>query len=372
MERVLQVVGGMNRAGAETFLMNVYRKLDKTKIQFDFLVYTQEKQDYEDEIVSLGGRVIHMSGQAGFAMIKSVKKIKQIIREYGPYIALHAHTLHNSAFAMLACKKFPSIKRITHSHSTHNTLSSNFIKRIYEKWTLKVIRKYSQYYLACGEEAGVYLFGNEFSKKGIVVNNGVDVEKYFYAEPVSLEERAKWGISDNDLVIGNIARFAPVKNHGFMISLAKYLQENAVPYKMLLVGQGELWQEVANKVRAENLQENVFLVGLREDVPQLLKTMDIFLMPSLFEGNPVTLIEAQASGLPCVISDNITEKIDMGLGLISRCSLEDDFSTWANVLLKLKGKSAEKAAIMQAFRFKKYDVNSTVVQLREIYEGKGI
>ncbi|MBE5739548.1 MAG: glycosyltransferase family 1 protein [Clostridiales bacterium] len=372
MKRILQVVGGMNRAGAETFLMNAYRKMDRTQWQFDFLVYTDKKQDYEDEIISLGGRVIHMPCSSGLKMMKSVREIKRIIRAYGPYTAVHAHTLHNSAYAMLACKRFSSIKRISHSHSTKNTVHSNFIKRIYEKWSLRVIRKYSQHYLACGEEAGQYLFGEQFSKKGIVVNNGVDVEKYLKAEPISLEERARWGIEDNDLIIANVARFAPVKNHEFMIALAKYLKDSGVAFKMLLVGQGELWEKIANRIKEENLQANVFLLGLREDISQILKTVDVFLMPSLFEGNPVTLVEAQASGLPCVISNNITEKIDMGLGLISRCNLESELSTWVKALLEAKERCVDEFTIWQAFCEKKYDVGSIVAQLTELYEGKTV
>ena len=372
MNRILQVVGGMNRAGAETFLMNVYRKLDKSKIQFDFLVYTDKKQDYEDEIITLGGRVIHMPCSSGFGALKSVRMIKKVLHKYGPYTAVHAHTLHNSAFAMLASKKFKEIKRITHSHNTHNTINPSFIKRFYEKWTFKVIRKRSQFWLACGEEAGLYLFGEEFSKKGTVVNNGVDVDKYFYSEPISQDEKLKLGITDKDLVIGSVARFAPVKNHIFMVEFAKYLQDNNVPFKMLLVGEGDLKHEISDKVVDYKLKDNVLLLGLREDIPNLLKTMDVFFMPSLFEGNPVTLIEAQASGLPCVISDAITEKIDLGVGLISRCSLNNDFGVWLKTIQDAKNAETNKLAIDKAFNERKYGVDSTVNQLIKIYEGNDL
>jgi glycosyltransferase EpsF len=368
MERVLQVVGGMNRAGAETFLMNVYRKLDRTKLQFDFLVYTDEKQDYEDEIVSLGGQIIHMPCHAGFGMIKSISKIKKVIREYGPYVAVHAHTLHNIAFVLLALKGFKNVKCIAHSHCTQNAVRASFIKKLYEKWSLNIIRKNSKYCLACGEEAGLYLFGDKFREQGIVVNNGVDVETYFQSESISETEKELWGIKSDDLIIGNIARFSPVKNHAFMIEFAKYLQKNDISFKMLLIGQGELYQEIAEKIKAERLEERVLLLGLREDIPKLLKTMDVFFMPSLFEGNPVTLVEAQASGIPCVISDTITAKMDIGLDLIYRCSLADNMSAWYEAIQKIKSKKVSKTEVESAFTSKRYDINSVVNLLISIYE----
>lgn len=370
MQRILQVVGGMNRAGAETFLMNVYRKIDRSKIQFDFLVYTDKKQDYEEEIIALGGRVLHMPCSSGFGMLKTVKKIKNILREYGPYTAVHAHTLHNSAFAMMACKAFPQIKRIVHSHSTHNTIKASFIKRLYEKWTLKIIRKRAQYWLACGEEAGEYLFGKAFMDKGVVVNNGVDVEKYFSATCISAEETRSLNINESTFVIGNVARLQPVKNHTFMVDVAKRLHEKGINFKMLFVGRGELKEEIQSKIDACGLQESVILLGLREDIPSLLKTMDVFLMPSLFEGNPVTLVEAQASGLPCVISNKITEKIDMGLDLVTRCDLNADLDEWVNALLGVKSKRNNSfEQVQKALQEKGYEVHGTVAKLICIYEG---
>lgn len=370
MQRILQVVGGMNRAGAETFLMNVYRELDRNKIQFDFLVYTDKKQDYEEEIISLGGRVIHMPCSSGFGMLKSVKKIKNILREFGPYTAVHAHTLHNSAFAMLACKTFPNIKKIVHSHSTHNTVKTNVIKCLYEKWTMKVIRKHAQEWLACGEEAGAYLFGKQFVDKGLVVNNGVDVKKYFLATGLSTEETRKLGIDEETLVIGNVARLQPVKNHDFMLNVAKRLHEKNINFKMLFVGQGELEEPIQAKIELFGLQGQVILLGLREDIPSLLKTMDVFLMPSLFEGNPVTLVEAQASGLPCVISDTITEQMDMGLDLMTRCDLDADLDEWINALLLAKNKrNYSFEQVEKALQTKGYEVHGTVEKLMCIYEG---
>lgn len=369
MERVLQVVGGMNRAGAETFLMNVYREIDKTQIQFDFLVYSNEKQDYEDEILSLGGRVIRIPYKAGIKGIFSISKIKKVIKEYGPYIAVHAHTLHNCAYSMIATKKYPNVLRISHSHSTVNTVKRNYIKKIYEKWTFKKIRKLSNKWLSCGQEAGVYLFGEEFNEKGVVINNGISPEKYFYVDSENYSRLKRDFDLENQLVIGHIGRFAPVKNHEFIIKIAKELKDKNVPFKMLLIGRGELENEIANEIKKQNLDKNVLLLGVREDIANLLKVMDVFLMPSIFEGNPVTLIEAQASGLPCLISSVITDKIDLNLGLIHKKSLNDSAVDWANELINLKGKRNEDFSLIKnAFIKSGYDVESVVRLLLKIYK----
>lgn len=366
MERVLQVIGGMNRAGAETMLMNVYRLLDKTKLQFDFLVYSKIKQDYEDEICALGGRVIHITGCNPFNFIA---KIDAVIKDYGPYIAVHAHTLHNSAFAMKAARRHPSVVRMVHSHNTRNVVISSGVKRIYESITKQIIRKEAQVWLACGEEAGEYLFGKEFATKGIVINNGVDLTKYADHKDTCDELVKKYDLDDK-LVIGSIARLTEVKNHKFMLKVARYLKENNVNFKMLFVGQGELKGELQRKIKELELSNEVVLTGVRSDVPELLRVFDVFFMPSIFEGNPVTLIEAQASGLPCVISEVITDKIDLGLGLIHKLSLEkDSIDSWSECLIDSKNSRLnDTETIREVFKQHEYDAESTMLKLVELYK----
>lgn len=365
MDRVLQVIGGMNRAGAETMIMNVYRLLDKTKLQFDFLVYSKEKQDYEGEICAMGGRVIHISD---CNLFNYTSKIDAVIRKYGPYIAVHAHTLHNSAFAMKAAKRYPSVVRMVHSHNTRNVVISSGVKRIYESITKQMIRKDAQVWLACGEEAGKYLFGEEFEKKGLVIHNGVDLTKYAERKDACDELIKRYDL-DGKLVIGSVARLTEVKNHIFMLETAKYLKEHSVSFKMLFVGQGDLKGSLQKKIDELGLSNEVILTGVRSDVPELLKVFDVFFMPSLFEGNPVTLIEAQASGLPCVISDIITDKIDLGLGLIHKLSLErDSAKAWAECLIGCKNSRLNDAeAIRKAFKQHEYDAESTMLKLTALY-----
>lgn len=366
MDRVLQVIGGMNRAGAETMIMNVYRILDRQKIQFDFLVYSDHKQEYEEEIVSLGGRVIHIND---YNLLNFTSKIETVIKTYGPYIAIHAHTLHNIAFAMMAGKRQKNVLRIAHSHSTRNVIASGILKKIYENLTRRVIKKEAQVWLACGEEAGEYLFGKDFIRKGIIINNGVDLTIYT-GQNDKCHMLQKEFETENKLVIGSIARLTELKNHKFMIEVAKCLKEQNVKFKMLLVGQGELKEKLQQLIVENDVENEVILTGVRSDVPDLLKLFDVFFMPSLFEGNPVTLIEAQASGLPCVVSDRITDKIDLRIGLIHKLSLEtDSIDSWAKKLISQKNKRlTDDSIILETFKKNEYDVKSTMLKLVRIYQ----
>lgn len=368
MKRVLQVTGGMNRAGAETMLMNVYRAIDRSGLQFDFLVYTDKKQDYENEIISLGGRVIHITEMNP---INAAYKIWEVIKNYGPYIAVHAHTLHNNAFVMLAARHNKRILRISHSHNTQNNVNTSIAKKMYEKITKIIIRKYSQVWLACGEEAGEYLFGSEFQERGKVVNNGVNLSLFNHRD-VRCDLLVKELDLEGKLVIGSIARLAEVKNHVFMLEIARAMKEKQIPFKMILVGQGELKEQIQEKINEYKLDADVTLTGVRSDIPDLLQVFGVFLMPSLFEGNPVTLIEAQASGLPCVISDVITDKIDMGLDLISRCSLKDPAEKWCEQIIEsAKMRCTDYDTIALKFIERKYDSNTVAQILTGFYLGGG-
>ena len=361
-------MGCMNRRGAETFIMNIYRKIDRTQVQFDFLVYEDQKQDYEDEIISLGGRVIHRPCQSGIMGIKSISIIKKVINEYGPYSVIHAQTLFNICYAMLAALSYPKMLRISHSHCTQNRVSPNILVRCYEWASLKIIRKYTQVMCACGEEAGEFLFGSEFKERGIVLSNGIDLGQFCNKDEAKCNEILKKLELENYLVIGSVARFFQVKNHEFMVKIACVLRSKGVKFKMLLVGEGELKEDIQKQINDCGLQNEVICLGVRSDISDLMHVFDVFLMPSYFEGNPVTLVEAQAAGLPCVITDNITENIDMGLQLINRCSLSDTPEAWAETILKASNsRVTDVKKIANNIRHKGYEAQSTADQLLNIY-----
>ena len=371
MKKVLHVMAGMNRAGAETMIMNIYRNIDRTKIQFDFVVYSNEKQDYEDEITQLGGSVIHVPIKRGVAMVKSIVAIRKILKANGPYCAIHAATLFNSAYPMLASLFIPHIVRVVHSHSTRNTLNANLAGRIYESLSRFIINLIGQKFIACGEEAGKYLFGNKFTQKGLILNNAVNIDNFYDTHKDAVERlRSELGIDESTLVIGNVARLEEVKNHAKMIDIARHMKSCQIKFKMLFVGRGELENKIKEDIKLCGLENEICLLGLRSDVPDLLHIMNVLLMPSLFEGNPVSLIEAQAAGTPCVISDIITDKIDMGLNLIYKVSLSSSPETWIEAILKAsKSIRPNKEQVVISLRDNGYDINETTKLMMDIYMG---
>lgn len=373
MKRILHVIGGMNRAGAETMIMNIYRVIDHNEFQFDFLVYNDNKQDYEEEILKYGGRVIHLPlSKSVFGSIKSIFSIRSIIKEYGPYCAIHAATLHNSAIALLASAGVKGCRRITHSHSTANTLKPSLAKRIYNKITSFVIRKLSDQYIACGQEAGEYLFGKKlFTKKGIILNNSVDIDRFCDVNAEILEKlKREFNITSDMIVIGSVARLCDVKNHKRMITIAAELKRRGVNFKMIFVGRGELENSLREEVSNHDLNKNIVFAGIRSEIPELMHLFDVFLMPSFFEGNPVTLIEAQAAGLNSVISDIITEKIDMGLGLIHRVSLDSDDTEWVDTICSCQPSRLTRSQISKALSSSGFDLRTNSGMLCDIYIGK--
>ncbi|MCM1140872.1 MAG: glycosyltransferase, partial [Muribaculum sp.] len=216
-----------------------------------------------------------------------------------------------------------------------------------------------------------YLFGkNLFGKKGIVLNNSVDVDKFYDVKQEAVEKlRNEFGISPSEIVIGSVARLNEVKNHERMLSIAHEMKRNGYSFKMIIVGRGELEDKLKAIVTKSELQDCVIFAGIRGDIPELMHLFDVFLMPSFFEGNPVTLIEAQAAGLRSVISDTITDKIDMGLGLVQRLSLEVPDSQWAKALLESKSPKLSKEEIITCLSLYGYDLKSNTLLLCNLYEG---
>lgn len=357
----------MNRAGAESMIMTIYRAIDKSRFQFDFLVYTNDHQDFEDEILSLGGRVIHqpLCGNG----LKSITNIRKVLKQYGPYCAIHAATLHNSAFALLATIGIKQCRRIVHSHNTCNTLNPNPIKRIYNATTKIIIRMLADEYLACGLEAGYYLFGkNLFDRKGIVLNNSVDIETFYNVDiPAVKSLRKSFNIFDQ-IVIGSVARLNEVKNHTRMLSIASELKRRNINFKMIFVGKGKLEAQLKEETTKRDLTGNILFTGVRNDINHLMHLFDVFLMPSHFEGNPVTLIESQIACLPAVISDNITDQIDLGLNLIHRLPLSASDSEWADKITLVKKTPIPHKIITHAVIDHGYDLTYNVKLLSSLYD----
>lgn len=325
--RVLQVVTYMGRGGLETMLMNYYRHIDHSKVQFDFLTHRDFEADYDKEILSLGGQIFHLSKLNPIS--SSYKnELDEFFNSHQEYRVVHSHLDCMSGIPLKEARKCHIPYRIAHAHSSNQTKDIKYpLKLIFKR----NITKNANYLFACGEQAGKWMFNTDNFK---VLNNAIDAKAYSFNSIFRKSIRKEFYIPNDSFVIGHVGRFMNPKNHTFIIDIFNQFHKDHPNSYLMLVGEGELKTSIQDKVRTLGLEDYVIFTGLRSDVNELLQAMDVFLFPSLYEGLPVSIIEAQAAGLPCLISDKVPiecKKTD----LVYQLSLEDSFNTWADKILEL-------------------------------------
>ena len=300
--RVLQYIGSLEAGGSQSMIMNIYRNIDRSKVQFDFAVDRKGKDNlfYKDEIESLGGKIyIFDEYFKGYNYFAFKKQWKEFFRKHPEYKIIHCH-VRSVASIVLKIAKQNGLVTICHSHSTSN---GKGIKAVAKKMLQSRIHKYCDYYFACSEESARWLYGENMTKsdKCIILNNAIDTSKYTFDEKVRARARKELGLEDKK-VLGQIGRIEKVKNYDFSIELLSRLLKEDDKYFLLIVGAGSLENIIMKKARKLGVDKKMMILKNRSDVPELLQAMDVFIMPSLYEGLPVSLVEAQASGLPCVMT----------------------------------------------------------------------
>lgn len=332
----------MDRGGAEAMIMNYMRKINREVIKFDFLTNRDYRAAYEDEIESLGGKVYHMCPMYPGKFRQYKKEVRDFLTEHPEYKIIHSNLEERSYLPLKVAKKMGVPVRISHSHNRPLGVNPKLIVRYYFRFMLKY---YNTHKFACGVEAGDWLYGRKNRDEVIVMKNAVDAMQYRYNKQIQDSMREELGIQGKK-VIGHVGRFFPQKNHGFLIDIFKAVHDKDSNTVLLLVGGGEaddaLKNQIRDKVESLGLTDCVQFLGVREDVDKVVQTFDVFLLPSLFEGLPVTMVEAQAAGLPCVISDKVPIQCDI-TGNVDVVALEDSVDKWADVILD------------RAYHFEKYD-----------------
>ena len=337
--KVLHIVGSMNTGGTETMLMNIYRNIDRDKIQFDFLDFSQKEAYYDKEIKELGGKVIKISNPT------SIREISNVIKNNGPYKVIHAHTLFNCGFAMIAAKINNIDVRISHAHTNLDD-ESRIIRKVYVKLMKKIINKYSTKLLACSNAAGEYLFGSKALKteRYNYFPNLVDYENMMKPDEEEVKLFKRDNGLNNSIVVGNIGTLKPSKNQEFLLKIVKILKERHINVKLIIVGDGELKDRLVELAEKYNIVNNVIFTGVRKDINNMLSCMDVFVLPSIYEGLGLVLLEAQASGLQCVVSEAIQEEADLGLDLIEKLNLSDNEILWADKIVELSNRKGPLAS----------------------------
>lgn len=333
--RILQVVGWMDRGGLETWLMHVLRNIDRERFQIDFLVETTETCAYDSEIRALGSNIIpcvHPSQPLLYG-----RNFKQLYQEYGAYDIIHSHIHNYSGYVLKLAKQVGIPIRIAHSHNDTSSLECNagLKRRLYLALTEYWIKRYATVGLATSDKAAAALYGKNWQKDSRFATHycSIDFSKW-KLETNSAAIRAELGIPEDAFVIGHVGRFAEQKNHSFLIDIAAEVIKHKPETRLLLVGDGSLRPEIEKKVCDKNLSNHVIFAGLRSDISQIMRgAMDVFLFPSLYEGLGLVLLEAQASGLSCILSDVIPEEVDVVKPLMHRVSLSSSAKNWADMLI---------------------------------------
>lgn len=327
--RVLHVVTKMDAAGIETLIMNWYRNINRKKIQFDFLVHREDEGFYDKEILKLGGRIYRVPSINPFHHRKYINSLNDFFKRHKEYSIVHSHLNTYSMWPLRAAKKAGIPIRISHSHISNVPFDHKTLFRMYTKSKLT---NYTTNNFACSMAAGKWLFGN--SEKITVINNAIDAEKYLFDKEIRMKIRKEMNI-ENNLVIGHVGRFAEQKNHNFLLDVFYEVHQINPNSKLILTGDGPLRSKIEGKIKKLNLENNVILTGVISDVNEIMQAFDIFILPSFYEGLGIVAIEAQAAGLPTIVSDTTPKEVFI-TDNISSLSLDKTPKEWAQYILSYK------------------------------------
>lgn len=327
MIRILHVVSVMDVGGMESFIMNMYRRMDRTAIQFDFLVHHKRRGAFEDEIERLGGRVYHLSLMDDFNLPKYLRQLKRLFDDHPEYRVVHGHLGSTAFFYLGEAARHGLPGRILHSHIADydRTLKGN-IKR----WLFRLAPKYANVYLACSDKAGKYLFRKTAFE---FIPNGIDTEMFRFKASVRNDIRRACCIEDNAYVLGLVGRFHNQKNHVYLLEFFSRIKAKVSNAKLLLVGNGELMNMIQRKTEQMGIADSVIFAGLQMNAADWYQAMDVFVMPSLFEGLPLSGVEAQCAGLPCFFSDQITREVAVSDRAVFLPIGSENIDRWANALI---------------------------------------
>ncbi len=358
MIRILQCVNKMDRCGLETMLMNYYRNIDRTKVQFDFLTHRKTKGAYDNEIEELGGKVYYAPRLMPYNILKYRKYMKNFFNEHKEYKIVHSHIDTMSFFPLREAKRNSIKYRISHSHTSRLDKDLKYFIKLYCKFA---INKVSNIRFACGKKAGEFLYNKlDFH----IINNAIDTNKFKYDIQKRNEIRKKFDIKNDEFIIGHVGRFIYIKNQKFLIYVFnEYLKINPNS-KLMLIGAGNDEEMLKNKVNELGISEKVIFLVDRSDVNELYQAMDIFVMPSLFEGVPLVAIEAQTNGLNCILSDKISFETKLCSNVFFM-SLNESPVAWAKKISEIGGVRNDNS--VEDIKNQSYDIKEETKKLMDFY-----
>lgn len=373
--RVLHVVGSLEAGGVQAWLLGLLREFDPGQVRTDFLVHRTESAFHDDEARRLGANILYCPGPQRIAQY--VRTFRRLLQEHGPYDVAHSHVHHYSGAVLRWSRQCGIPTRIAHSHNDTRgeDASACLLRRGYHALMRRWISHHATHGLAASREAALSLFGVDWAKdrKFRVLSCGVDLAS-FHVSRVRDEIRREFGFADGQFVVGHVGRFTEQKNHAFLVKivhLAVALNDNV---RFLWIGDGPLREPIRAELTRRGLADRVVFAGLRSDVQQVLSAMDAFVFPSLNEGLPLALVEAQAAGLSCLISSTISPEAIVVPPLVRALSLDEGADVWAAALLAIREQARPITAeeSLCCVESSPFNLRTSAVRLRQIYLGEAV
>jgi len=357
--RILQVIGDLGIGGSQTLMLNIYRQIDRTKYQFDFIIDSTKDMFYKEEIESLGGKIFYLPKFNGYNLFKVKNAWHKFFKEHPEYKIMHSHVRSYASIFIPVAKKH-GVKTIIHSHSSS---SGKNLTAIGKNILQAPIKHQADYFLACSDKAGKWLFGKKVvnGNRYSFIPNGIEFKKY--SVPTSVKSKYKKDLGlEGKFVYIHVGRLHESKNHKFLLNVFSEIVKKQKNATLLLIGKGDLEQEIKSQINSLGIEDHVKMLGARTDIAELLNVSDVFLFPSRWEGLPISVVEAQAAGIPCIISDNITHDVDL-TDLVKRLSIDNE-KNWVELALS----GLEKKDVGEQLKKSNFDVANSTDQLIKIYE----
>lgn len=359
--RILHVFGRLNMGGAQSMIMNIYRTIDRKKIQFDFVIHTENKCDFEDEIIALGGKIYRVPRYSALTHFDYISRWNQLLTSNKTHKIIHGHMRSTASIYLFIAKK-NNLIAISHSHSTSSGSGfSKIVKKIYQ-FPLRYI---SNYMIACSIDAGKWLYGQniEKDKRFYILKNGIATEDFVFDNDLRIIKRTELNLT-NEFVVGHIGRFHHSKNHIKLLKIFKEIKQREKNASLLLIGDGELRKKIEKKARELNIYDSVIFTGSKNPVSAYYHAMDVFVLPSLYEGLGIVAIEAQASGLPVVASSNVPDEAKITKEY-RRLALTKSSKRWAEFILQYKDISRKNN--LKIVKDSGYDIDETSEWISRFY-----
>ena len=367
--RVLQVLGTTNLGGAESRVMDLYRHMDRQRLQFDFAIHGDKPGFFDKEIEELGGTIYRLPRFKVYNLLAYRKAWKQFFKEHPGYAAVHGHMTSTAAIYLPIAKKSGTARTIAHARSAGTDAG---LKGTLTRFLRRNLWKKTDYCFACSGLAGLAVYGPKAQEKGLVrvIPNAITLEKYAYSPAVRERMRDQLKVTDK-LVIGHVGRFHAAKNHGFLLEVFAQIRQFRQDAVLILLGEGPGMEAAKQKAAQLGIGSDVYFLGKKENVADYYQAMDALVFPSLYEGMPGTVLEAQAAGLLCLISDTITPEAGV-TGQVEYKSLNESAKDWAEKILEqIKEQNGSRKSRLDALKKAGFDVSDQAVKMMDFYE-KGV